>query len=74
MILHEISVFATNGKAWCSPPSKPMIDHDGRVLLDDKGKRRYSPVIEFTDKVTRDRFSSSIIAALLAAHPGALDE
>ncbi len=74
MILHEISVLETNGKAWCSPPSKPMVDRDGRVMLDDNGKRRYSPIIEFSSKEIRDRFSASVIAALLAAHPGALDD
>lgn len=74
MIVHEISVFETNGRAWASPPSKLMIDREGHAMLDDAGKRRYSPLIEFTEKATRDRFSDAIIAALRAAHPGALDE
>ncbi len=72
MILHEISVFATNGKAWCSPPSKPMVGRDGKVIVGDNGKTKYVPLIEFVDRPTRDRFSDAIIAALLAAHPEAL--
>ena len=72
MILHEISVLVSNGKPWCSPPSKPMVSRDGKVLVGDNGKPRYAQLIEFTDKPTRDRFSSAVIAALLAAHPEAL--
>lgn len=74
MILHEVSVLITNGKTWASPPSKPMLDRDGRVMTDDAGKRRYSPIIEFATKEIRDRFLDAIIAALVAAHPGALSD
>jgi DNA-binding cell septation regulator SpoVG len=74
MTLHEVCVFATNGKFWASPPSKPMLDRDGRVMVDDAGKRRYAAIIEFVSKETRDRWSEAVVAALLAAHPEALDE
>lgn len=74
MVLHEISVLVSNGKSWASPPSKPMVDRDGRAMLDDNGKRRYQQLIEFATEEIRDRFSSAVVAALLAAHPGALDE
>jgi DNA-binding cell septation regulator SpoVG len=74
MVIYEISVLVSNGKPWCSPPSKPMIDRDGRAMLDDAGKRRYSKIIEFTTKDTRDRFSDAVIAALVAAHPEALSD
>ena len=72
LVIHEISVLVSNGNAWCSPPSKPMLDRNGRVMLDDGGRRRYSPVIEFQSKELRARFSDAVIAALLAAHPEAL--
>ncbi len=47
---------------------------DGKLVVGDNGKTRYMPLIEFTDKPTRDRWSEAVIAALLAAHPEALDE
>jgi DNA-binding cell septation regulator SpoVG len=72
MTVHEVSIMQSNGRAWASPPSKPMIDRDGRVMLDDAGKRRYSPIIAFQSKEIRDRWSEAVIAALLAAHPEAL--
>ena len=74
MVLHEISVLVSNGKAWASPPSKPMVGRDGKVLVGDNGKPRYAQLIEFTDKATRDRFSAAVLAALLGAHPEALGE
>ena len=72
MIVHEIAVYVTNGKAWAKPPSKPMIDRDGRVMLDDAGKRRYSQLFEFASAEIRNRWSESVIVALLAKHPEAL--
>ena len=71
MLMHEICVFATNGKFWASPPSKPMLK-DGKVLVDDNGKSKYAPLIEFISKAVRDRWSSSIVDALLAEYPEAL--
>ena len=72
MIVREVAVYVTNGKAWAKPPSKPMIDRNGCVMLDAGGKRRYSPLFEFASTEIRTRWSSAVIAALLAAHPEAL--
>ena len=74
MIVHEISILQSNGRGWASPPSKPMVDRNECVMTDDAGKRRYSAIIEFASKDTRERWSDAVIAALLAAHPEALDE
>ena len=74
MIVREVSVYATNGKVWAKPPSKPMIDRNGCVMLDDAGKRRYAQIIEFSSAEIRHRWSEAVVAALLAAHPEALDE
>ena len=70
--IHEISVLETNGKFWASPPSKPMIDRHGVVMIDDAGKRRYSALIEFADRDTRSRWSDSVVEALRIAEPAAL--
>jgi len=72
MVLHDIVVHVSDGKPWAAPPSKPMIGRDGVAMKDAAGKARYSPIISFTDKATRERWSSSMIAALTAAHPDAL--
>ncbi len=55
-----------------SPPSKPMVGRDGVALTDANGKVKYSPLVEFTSKEIRERFSSAVVEALRAAHPEAL--
>ena len=70
--IHEISILETNGRFWASPPSKPMIDRDGHVMIGDDGKRRYAPLIEFADRDTRSRWSDAVIEALRTAEPEAL--
>ena len=72
MVVHEVAVYVTNGKAWAKPPSKPMIDRNGCVMLDDAGKKRYSPLFAFASAEIRHRWSEAVVAALLAAHPEAL--
>ena len=70
--IHEVSILETNGRFWASPPSKPMIDRDGRVMIGDDGKRRYAPFLEFSDRDTRSRWSAGVVAALRTAEPEAL--
>ncbi len=72
MVLHDIVIHVTDGKPWAAPPSKPMIGRDGVAMKDAAGKARYSPIISFTDKTVRERWSSAMIAALVATHPDAL--
>jgi hypothetical protein len=55
------------------PASKPMISRDGVVMKDAAGKVKYVPIVSFASKDLRDRFSTSVIEALLAAHPDALE-
>ena len=72
IIIHEVSILETNGRFWASPPSKPMIDRNGVVMIDDAGKRRYSALIEFADRDTRSRWSAAVVAAVRTAEPEAL--
>ena len=72
MILHDVTVLTGERGPWASPPSKPMIDRDGVAMKDVNGKARYTPLIEFTSKGIRERFSDAVIAALRVAHPEVL--
>ena len=69
MVLHEVAIHTRNGSWWASPASKPMVGKDGVVLRDDAGKVRYSPIVSFADKQTRDRLSQAVVSALRRAHP-----
>jgi hypothetical protein len=63
----DVSVFSSNGKLWASFPSKPLIG-EGKALLDEHGKQRYAPFMEWLDKQTADRFSAAVVAAVQAGH------
>jgi hypothetical protein len=73
MVIADVTVMlaGTTGRPWASPPSKPMVDREGVVLKDPNGKIRYTPIIEFTSREIRTRWSDAVIAAMQAAHPEA---
>jgi hypothetical protein len=72
--IHELTVHESHGKRWVGLPGKPMINRDGEVLRNDRGKPAYTPVIEFTERTTRDAFSARVIEALLALYPNAFSD
>lgn len=74
MILNDVQLMHSSASWWASPPSRPMIGRDGTVLRDANGKIRYSPIVEFTSREIRDRWSSAIVDALRAAHPEAFQD
>jgi hypothetical protein len=42
-------------------PPKPMLGADGTAMRDDRGRIRYSkPLIEFTSRAARDRFTTAV--------------
>lgn len=72
MIIADVTILTGPNGHWASPPSKPMIGRDGIAMKDAAGKLRYSPIIEFSSKEIRGRWSDAIIEAMQAAHPEAL--
>jgi hypothetical protein len=73
LTISDVSVHEKNGSRWASLPSKAMVDRDGMVMRGDDGKVRYSPILQWRDRRTAERFSHALIEALLAAHPDAFD-
>lgn len=72
MVIADVGVHEREGKAWASPPSKPMLDRDGRQLRDTDGKARWSNLISFADRATQTTWSDAVVAAVRAQHPEAL--
>jgi hypothetical protein len=69
----DLTVHEKNTSRWVALPSKPWIDRDGVVKRGENGKIIYAPVIEFTDRPTREAFSARVIQSLLEFNPGAFD-
>jgi hypothetical protein len=72
--IKEISVHERNGRHWIGLPARPQIYSDGRVRLNEHGKRQYVPVLQFLDKPTANAFSNRVIEVLLHAYPHAFDD
>jgi hypothetical protein len=70
----DLTVHKKNDSRWVGLPGKAQIDRDGNVRRNERGKVAYTPVIEFTDKQTRDAFSARVIASLLEFAPAAFDD
>lgn len=75
MILDEIAVHVggDDGRAWCSPPARPMIGADGTALRDPRtGKIKYCGLITFSTAHVRHSWQEQILRALELKHPEVL--
>jgi hypothetical protein len=72
LCIADNGIHQRDGRAWASPPSKPMLDRDGRQMRDAEGKLRWSPLITFTDRRTQTAWSDAVITALRSSHPEVL--
>jgi DNA-binding cell septation regulator SpoVG len=71
MVIAEVTIMRGERGEWASPPSKPLVGRDGTAMKDAGGKPRYVPLVSFTSKELRDRFSTAVIEALRTTHPEA---
>jgi hypothetical protein len=68
----DCPVLVSNGKAWASLPTKPVLDRDGKHVKPD-GKPQYSAILEWKSRDLADRFSETVVELILAEYPAALD-
>lgn len=64
MILLGCSVHEGAGKRWANPPARLMIGPDRRPLLDDRGRPRYEPAVDWTTRGGRWAWSQAVVTAL----------
>ena len=74
LAMRDVALHVKNGRRWAQPPSRPMIGADGAIKMGDNGKPMYSPVVEWLDRESADRFSEAVIEAVEREHPGATGE
>ncbi len=60
MIIRDVGIFEKDGSTWASPPSRQFTANDGKV--------RYQPIVEFTTKEIRDKWTNAVRDAFLAAY------
>jgi hypothetical protein len=73
LVIADIPVCTSHGKVWASLPSKPILDRDGRHA-EEGGKKKYVPILVWSDRVTADKWSDAVVARVREQHPDALDD
>jgi hypothetical protein len=64
LAIRGVAVHEKNAARWAQLPARPQVKDDALVKRAD-GKLEYTPVLEFSDKQTRDAFSAAAIRAVL---------
>ena len=73
VVIHDLPIHTGGAGAYALWPGKPQIDRSGRVLTDENGRRRYTPVVEIPDPGLRERLSSAIVELVRRRDPGSLE-
>jgi hypothetical protein len=58
---------------WAAPPSKPVLDLEGKHSKPG-GKGQYAAVVEWRDRELAGRFSGAVVRLVCEAHADALGE
>ena len=73
-MIHDVGFHTRDGRHWAQPPSKLRLDRNGQHMKDPDGKGLWTPIISFTSKDVRDRWSAAAVAALPDSFPAAMDD
>jgi hypothetical protein len=72
LLVLDVSIHRLGGKAWAMPPGRPLLDEEGRVMLDAKGRRVTIPLLKFSSTSRRLRWQRAVVDAVRLSHPEAL--
>jgi hypothetical protein len=64
LAINDVALHERDGKQWAQLPSRPMLDSNRQLMLDETGKPRYSRVLEFIEREVADQFSASVVKAV----------
>ena len=73
LVIRDVSIHQKSGKWWASLPSRPMLDSDGRQVVNHAGHKQYAAVLGWRDRDLADRFSAAAVDLIRAEHPADLD-
>ena len=75
LVFSDCRILQSERGCWVTPPSKPLIDRDGKRMRDGNGKTRYSSIIELASGEISDSPvpDDSPYVDLAAAISGTLD-
>lgn len=73
LIMAEITVHRHGNRVWAAPPARPWIENNA-VVLDERGKPKYQPIIDFSNHGVRASWSRQVLNALREIHPSLFQE
>jgi DNA-binding cell septation regulator SpoVG len=65
LILNDLRLMAGRNGLWLAMPAR-RLDREG-------GQRIFAQLVEFRDRITRDRFNRTVLELIREKHPGALE-
>ena len=71
--LIDCPIFVGPNGPGAAPPSKPVLDCEGRQAR-PSGKPQFAPVVEGRNRGLADRFSATVLALVEGTHPAVLSE
>jgi hypothetical protein len=72
LCIRDVAIHQVGDRCWVNLPSRPMLNKDGSLMLNNRGKPLYFAFLRFTDEAAHLQFERSVIAALRAKHPQVL--
>ena len=58
LVIYDLPVHRNGESCYALMPGKPEINRAGQVLVDDRGKRKYTPIVEIPDRDLRERIKA----------------
>jgi len=68
LVIENVSLHKKGDRIWVSLPARPLLDAEGRHMIDADGKKRYAPLLNWTSRELADRFSRAVIDLVRRNH------
>jgi hypothetical protein len=75
LMIDDVAVHASRGRGWAALPSKPVIINGVHAIDPKTGKPGWkNDLLVWASDTARNRFSNSVLRAVLESYPNALDD
>jgi hypothetical protein len=74
LTIDDVAVHVSHGRGWAALPSKPVVINGTHVIDSKTGKPAWKPNLEWTSDSSRNKFSDSVVRAVLESYPDALED
>lgn len=72
IVVRDVTVHRSGEAFYALMPAKPVLNQDGQVVIDERGKRKYAAIVEIPDRDVRARLSAAVITLVRQHDPESL--